>query len=109
MRPSARRTSCRPLRRARRRRPERAHAAVARKDGAVHALEEADDAARAVAARPFALAARAAADGELLDQHRIAQLQDLRIGEARVGHVHVHGGGAVEAGPAPAPPEHSVS
>ena len=41
--------------------------------------------------------ARALADVEILQHHRIAEFQNLRIGEPRVGHVGVHRIGAVEA------------
>ena len=53
-----------------------------------------------------ARAAGAAADAEGLDPHREAALQDLRVGEARVGHVGVDRAGAVGASAvAPAPPQ----
>ena len=44
-------------------------------------------------------AAGALADVEILEHHRIAEFQNFRIGQPRVGHVRVHGVGAVEAGP----------
>ena len=77
---------------------ERRHDAVAGQQRAVHFLQEADGAADAVARVPLALAARALADVEVLQHHRIAEFENLRIGETRVGHVRVHGVGAVEAG-----------
>ena len=61
---------------------------------------------------PAALAAGALADVEILQQHREAQLQDLRVGQARIGHVGVDAVGAVEAAAAFAPagePEQIVS
>ena len=51
---------------------------------------------RAVAAAVAARAARAAPDRELPHQHREFRLEDLRIGEPRVGHVGLHGIAAVE-------------
>src|SRR5262249_42690209 len=77
---------------------ERAHAAASRENRAFHFFEEADGAADAVAGFPFAAPARTLADVKILEQHRIAELEHLRIGEARVGHVRVDGIGAVEAG-----------
>ena len=76
----------------------RRHRAVRGEDGAVHLLEEADRALGAAAGRPLALAAGAFADVEILEEHREAELEDLRIGQARVGHVGVDAVGAVEAG-----------
>src|SRR5690606_21942688 len=76
---------------------EGAHAAPAGKERAAHRLQEADHAPRAVATAPPAVAARTAADRELLEQHGVSELQDLGVGEPGVGHVHVDGGGAMEA------------
>src|SRR5262245_17137972 len=76
---------------------ERAHAAVARQDGAIHLLQETDGAANAVPRVPFAPSARTFADVEVLEQHGIAELQHFRVGEPGVGHVGVHGVGAGEA------------
>ena len=50
----------------------------------------------AIAAAVPAGAARAAADRELAHQHRERALQDLRIGQPRVGHVGLYGVAAVE-------------
>src|SRR5262249_29549336 len=77
---------------------ERAHGVAPRENRAFHFFEEADGAADAVAGFPFAAPARTLADVKILEQHRIAELEHLRIGEARVGHVRVDGIGAVEAG-----------
>ena len=73
------------------------HAAMARQDRAVHLLEEADACAGAVAGVPLAAPAGTSADVEILQHHRKAQFQHLRVGEPRIGHVGVHGVGAVEA------------
>ena len=54
-------------------------------------------------------AARALADVEVLEQDRIAELQNSGIGEARVGHVGVHGVGAVETRARRGEPEQIVS
>src|SRR5262249_29522914 len=77
--------------------PERAHAAVAGQNRAVHLLEETDGAADAVAGVPLAAPARAFADVEILEHHRITELEHLRTGEPRVGHVRMHRVGAGEA------------
>src|SRR6266446_77342 len=79
--------------------PERTHAAVAGEDRAVHAFEKTDRAANAVAGVPAAPAARALADVEILEQHRIAEFEHFRVGEPGIGHVGVHGVGAGKAGP----------
>src|SRR5262245_45878399 len=76
---------------------ERVHAAMPGQDRAFHLLEETDGAADAVAGIPFAAPARAFTDVKILEQHRIAELEHFRIGEARVGHVGVHRIGAVES------------
>jgi hypothetical protein len=65
---------------------------------ALHPFEEADGAADAVAGAPFALAAGTGADVEILQYHRITEFEHFRVGEPRVGHVRMHGVGAVEAG-----------
>src|SRR5207245_6779018 len=78
--------------------PERPHPAMARQDGAIHCFQEPDGAAHAVAGVPFAPPARTLPDMEILEQHRIAELEHLRIGQPRVGHVGVDRVGAVEAG-----------
>ena len=39
------------------------------------------------------------ADVKILEQHRIAEFQNFRIGEPRIGHVGVDGVGAGKAGP----------
>ena len=52
-----------------------------------------------IAAAPAAAATAAPADGEPLESHWQALLQDLRIGEARIGHVRLHRRGTVEAIP----------
>ena len=75
-------------------------AAVGGEDGAGHRLEEAQGAAGAVARLPASLAARALADVEILQHHGEARFQDFRIGEAGIGHVHMHRIRAVES-PAP--------
>src|SRR5581483_8060804 len=73
------------------------HHAVAGQERALHLLEEADGAADAVAGIPFAAAARAFANMEVLEHDRIAKLENLRVSETRVGHVRVHRVGAGEA------------
>ncbi len=79
--------------------PGRRHAAVAGQDRAVHLFEETDGAADAIAGVPFAAAARASANVEILQHHRIAELQHLGVGEPRIGHMRVHGIGAIETRP----------
>ena len=70
------------------------------------AFEETNPAHDAVAAGLGAGPAGAAADGEGLQPHREAPLQDLGVGEARIGHVGVNARGAGPAGAgAPAPPQ----
>src|SRR5215471_16438367 len=73
------------------------YAPVAGQDRVFHLLEKADGAADAAACMPLAAPARTDADMKVFEHHRIAKLQDLRIGQARIGHVRVHGVGAVEA------------
>jgi hypothetical protein len=53
----------------------------------------------AVAAPPTAGAARPAAQVEAPQHHWVAALQDLGVGDARVGHVRVDAAAAVPAGP----------
>src|ERR1051326_6495167 len=79
--------------------PERPHPAMARQDGAIHFFQEPDGAAHAVARVPLPAPARSRPHVEILEQHRIAELQHLGIGQARVGHVGVDRVGAVEARP----------
>src|SRR5262249_51392057 len=76
------------------RQSERTHAAVPRQDRAIHLFQETDGAAHAVAGIPAAASARTFTDVEVLEQHRIAELQHLRVGQSGVGHVGVHGVGA---------------
>src|SRR5262249_43768178 len=79
------------------RQAERAYPAVAGQDRAVHLFQKTDGAANAVAGVPLAAPAGAFADMEILEHHRIAELEHLRIGEAGIGHVGVHGIGTWEA------------
>src|SRR5690606_10814456 len=72
------------------------HAPVAGKDRCRHRLQEPDLSDHAVAAAPLALAAAAPPDLEAVEADGKAPLQHLRVGEARVGHVNVHGAGAME-------------
>ena len=74
-------------------------------DGKLDVAEKAQTPLDAVAASGSARAAGTLPDGEALQTHRIALLEDLGIGDAGIGHVAVHGVGAVEAGPAPVPPQ----
>ena len=78
--------------------PERAHAAMPRQNRAVHFFQETNRAAHAVASVPFAAPARAFADVEVLEQHGITKFQHFGIGEARIGHVGVHGVGTGKSG-----------
>ena len=72
----------------------------------VERLEKLDPPHDAVAARLCAGSARAAADRKFPQPHRIAALEDFRIGEPGVGHVRMHGRGAGGlAAVAPAPPQ----
>src|SRR5688572_15382119 len=68
-----------------------------REHGQRHWLKEREFANGAVAAAPSAAAAGAAPDRESINSNRIAMLENLRIGYARVGHVTVHCRGSVEA------------
>src|SRR5215467_1898153 len=77
---------------------ERTHATVARQNGAIHLLQEANGAAHPVARIPAAAPARTFADVEILEHDGIAKLEHLRIGQSRVGHMRVHGVGAGKAG-----------
>src|SRR5262249_36517538 len=77
--------------------PEWAHPAMAGKDRAFHPLEETDGTAYAVARVPSPASARVFADVEVFEQHRIAEFQNLGIGEPRIGHVGVHRVGAGKA------------
>ena len=47
---------------------------------------------------PFALAAGVFSDVEVFQQHRETGFQNFRVGQARIGHVGVHGIGTVETG-----------
>ena len=69
----------------------------------LHLLQEPDAAQGAVATPPASGPAAAAIHPEALQHHRIAPLQDLRIGQASIGHVGVHRGGAVVTGTGPRP------
>ncbi len=75
------------------------HDAVVREDDDLHVLEKADAAQGARTAGVTPGAAAAVADSETLQQHRIAPFQDFGVGEARIGHMRVHRGRAVEVGP----------
>src|SRR5260221_7667108 len=79
------------------RHPVRRDSPMSREDRSRHRLEEAHAARGAVAAVPLALAGAALADRMLVDAHREAPLEHLGIGQARIGHVALHGIGAVEA------------
>src|SRR5439155_10486094 len=70
--------------------------AMAMKERDVHRFEKADDAGDAIAARPSALAARAVADLEFLENDRIAEFEHFGIGQTGIGHVSVDGAGAVK-------------
>ena len=63
-----------------------------------HRLQESHAPLDAIATTIFARAARAAPDLERFEPHREAPLQHFRIREPRVGHVSLHGVGAVEVG-----------
>ena len=75
---------------------ERRHAPVVRQHHRGHGLEESHAPFDAVAAAMSARAARAAPDAEGLEPHRKAPLEHFGIREPRVGHVSLHGVGAVE-------------
>src|SRR5262249_48804963 len=77
---------------------ERTHAAVARENRAVHLFEKANGAADAIPGIPAAAPARAFADMKILEHDGVAKLEHLRVGQARVGHMRVHGVGAGKAG-----------
>ena len=70
---------------------------MGRQDCQIHALEEADGAFGAIAGAEFSGAAGAIADMEILEFDREPHLQDFRIGEPRIGHVHMHTGGSGKA------------
>ena len=61
-----------------------------------HAGHLADD---AIAPAPAPCAAGAGPQAELAQDDRVAALQDLWVRDARVGHVRVHAGAPVPAGP----------
>src|SRR5690606_27161429 len=73
--------------------------AVGRQDRAVHRLQEAQRAGRAVTRRERTLSAGTLSQPEVLDHHRKAHFENFRVGQARVGHVDVHARGAIEAAP----------
>src|SRR5262249_26140753 len=75
---------------------ERRHYPVRCTNRPFHCHEEADCPLDAVPAMPLALTAGAFADMEVFQNHRIAQFQDLRIGEPGIGHVRMHSRSAVE-------------
>src|SRR5262245_65890129 len=77
--------------------PEGAHPAMAGEDCAVHGSEEADLAMDSVAGMPAAPAAGTRADVEILQDHGKAQLENIRIGQPRIGRVGMDGIRAVEA------------
>ena len=59
-------------------------------------MAEADDAFGAVTPLPLALATRATADFESLQDHRITELQHFRVGQPRIGHMRVNGTRAIK-------------
>src|SRR5262249_2075894 len=61
------------------REPERAHAAVAGQDGAIHLLQESDRAPYAGAGVPLPASARARSGVEVFRQHRAAELPRVGI------------------------------
>src|SRR5438105_8657744 len=83
----ARRTACH---------AERRHAAVVGEHGSGHGFEKAYAPLAAVTAAISACAAAAAAHSEFFEAHRKTPLENLGIGEPRVGHVRLHHAGAVE-------------
>jgi hypothetical protein len=72
-------------------------AAVAGQGGDGHGLVEPEPADAAVAAVPAAGAGAAGPDPVGLEQHRVAPLEHLGVGEPGVGHLGLHDVGAVEA------------
>jgi hypothetical protein len=73
------------------------HPAVAGQDADGDRFPEAEPPYGTVTAVPAARAAAASSDGELLHEHRMAPLQDLRVGQPGVGHVGLHHGHPVES------------
>src|ERR1700734_2465528 len=61
--------------------PERRHPAMAGQNRAFHFFQETDGAADAVAGIPLAAAAGVFPDMEILEQHRITEFQNFRIGQ----------------------------
>jgi sterol desaturase/sphingolipid hydroxylase (fatty acid hydroxylase superfamily) len=76
--------------------PVRRLGAVLAQDRQLERREEGDLADGPVAAAETSRPSRVGAYGETLHAHRVAVLQDLRIGDAGVGHVAVDGARAVE-------------
>lgn len=70
-----------------------------REDRALHRREELNLANHAVPTRMQTLAARSWPQAKLPQQRRVPFFQDLRVGDTRVGHVHVHPGLAVPGWP----------
>src|SRR6202790_1035044 len=86
----ARRTACH---------AERRHAAVVGEHGSGHGFEKAHAPLAAVAATISARAAAAATHSEFFQAHGKTPLENLGIGEPRVGHVRLHHAGAIEIRP----------
>jgi hypothetical protein len=74
---------------------ERRHHAVLCQQGQLCIFEKHDLTLEAVAASPSTCTARPGAHAESLDTHRVTVLENLRVRDARVGHVRVHGARAV--------------
>ena len=74
----------------------RMHPAIGQ-DARRHCLQETHPPHATVATCPAPGATRALADGIAVQAHRKAELQHLRVGQARVGHVRLHDAGAIEA------------
>src|SRR5450759_5511487 len=77
---------------------KRRHAAVVGEHGRGHSFEKPNTPLAAVAATMPAGATASAAHPEFLKAHRKTPLENLGIGEPRVGHVRLHHAGAVEFG-----------
>src|SRR6185437_17148559 len=77
----------------------RRHTPAVGEDVGAHGFDEGYGANDTVAAPVRARAARAAANGELVEAHGKPRFEDLRVGQAAVGHVRLNRAGAIEIRP----------
>src|SRR5262245_31640163 len=80
------------------REPKWSYPAMTGQNGAFHLFEKTYGATDAVARMPLAAAARSGANVKVLKHHGIAELENLRVGQARIRHMRMDRVRAVKSG-----------